>query len=70
MQDVVTKPDQVNTDELSHAILTASMSDIKNIPKLLVPQIGGVKVLNHSQSFKCTQSLLCDDGSRFTRVNF
>ena len=46
------------------------MVDIKNLTRLLIPGFGGVNVLGHPQSFKCTQALLNDDGSRFTRVNF
>ena len=46
------------------------MVDLKNLPKLLIPTIGGIKVLNHPRSFKCSQSLLNHDGSKFTRTNF
>ena len=46
------------------------MVDLKNLPQLLIPSPGGVKVLSYPSSFKCSQSLLNDDGMRFTRVNF
>lgn len=56
--------------KVAKSLLSASAADLRSIPKLLVPGIGGVKVISYADSFKCTQSLLSEDGGRFSRVNF
>jgi len=39
---------------VAKAILTSQMTDLKILPKLLIPTIGGIKVLSHPRSFKCS----------------
>ena len=55
---------------VSNALLESQMVDIKNLPKLLIPVFGGVKILQYPHCFKPTQALLNEDGTKFTRVNF
>lgn len=62
--------DMPKMNQITNALLNADPIDLKNIPKLMIPSSGGLNVVKCPSNFKGSQSLLSEDGSKFTRINF